>query len=149
MTSTETRFKDKFIRPRDGRPVLIVGQNPGKQRANQKTNVVWEGNKSSDLLMSIISDLENIYLTNVCNYQEMTDFQLEEGIIDLKKLIEALKPRVIICLGLFAKGHVQEMEPISPVVEFVHPSYVVRFNKDRNEYRESIRKVIQNKGTDK
>lgn len=139
--SSAKRFKEKsfFL---GKHPVLIVGQNPGRQRKGEQTEVVWEGNRSSDLLLDVLKDQQNIYFTNVCNYQEMTPERISEGQYDLKVLIEQLEPRLIICLGAFAHLGVVALNTDVPVRKFLHPSFIARFNKDRNEYKRKILEVI-------
>lgn len=123
-------------------PVFIVGQNPGRQRKGQESHIVWEGNRSSDFLTWCIEGLDNIYLTNVCNYQQMTDDLIKQGAVELRAKIDYLAPKRIITLGEFASFHVAEIDPDVPISHFFHPSFIVRFNKDREEYKEQIRKAI-------
>jgi uracil-DNA glycosylase family 4 len=139
----DVRFKERTKGKIGDNPVLIVGQNPGRQRRGEQTNIVWEGNRSSDLLQWVIAGQDNIYLTNVCNYQEMTPERIEEGVYDLSVLISTLKPRVIICLGAFAHLAVAQLEMKYPIRKFLHPSYIARFNKDRDEYKRKILEAIK------
>lgn len=130
------RFKEKLLDPLAvPGTVLIVGQNPGRQRRNERTQVVWEGNRSADLVNWILDGQRNVYLTNVCNYQKMTPERIEEGVHDLSVLIITLQPSVIVCLGAFAHLAVAQLEMSYPVRKLLHPSYIVRFNKDREEYK--------------
>lgn len=128
------KFKNKSIGVIKN-PVLIVGQNPGKQRKNEQTFTVWEGNKSSDLLNYVIENQTNVYLTNVCNYQEMTPQRIEDGINDLRALIDELQPVKVICLGAFAHLAVCTLKLNYDVKRLLHPSYIVRFQKDREAYK--------------
>lgn len=137
----QIKFEDKQIKVSEN-PVFIVGQNPGRQRKDAVTSIVWEGNRSSDFLMECIDGLENIYLTNVCNYQQMTDDLIVEGTTALRAKIDYLQPRRIITLGEFASFHMAHIDPSAPITHFFHPSFIVRFNKDREEYKEQIRKAI-------
>lgn len=148
----QVRFAEKSIGAIVHHPVLIIGQNPGRQRKGEETNIVWEGNRSSDFLMYCLLDYSNIYLTNVCNYQEITRETLNEGIYDLKILIEYLQPTHIICLGKFAEKYFNliaakglSLEKPASVHYFAHPSYVLRFNKDVEEYKDKIVNIVSRK----
>lgn len=137
----EVKFQDKQINVTEN-PVLIVGQNPGRQRNNSKTFVNWEGNRSADFLAWCIEGLDNLYLTNACNYQQMTEDRITEGSVELRAKIDVLKPKRIITLGEFASFIVADINPDVPITHFFHPSFMVRFNKDKGEYKEQIRRAI-------
>lgn len=136
------RFKEKSIYLGQN-PTLIVGQNPGRQRKGEQTKTVWEGNRSSDLLNWVLDGQRNVYLTNVCNYQEMTPELVDEGMYDLSVLIVTLQPSVIICLGAYAHLAVASFEMSYPIRKLLHPSYIVRFNKDRDEYKQKFLRAIR------
>lgn len=139
---TEVRFKDKLIGDGNGPVTILVGQNPGRQRKSQQTYVVWEGNRSSDLLLEAISGAQNLYLTNVCNYQQMTDGKILEGLEHIRELVEDLEPRRVICFGQFAYSNVMSLGMNVEVVKLPHPSWIVRFNKDRNLWSETLRSYL-------
>ena len=137
----DSKFTTKPIRLRD-HPVFIVGEKPGKQRAGQQTGVVWEGNRSGDFIMDITEQGSNMYLTNVCNYQDPTPEQKKEGLKDLEADILKLKPNKAICLGVEARVAMAQIAtrhliPIN-LVFLDHPSYVLRFNKDVEEYKTKL-----------
>ncbi len=137
------RFKEKAIDVTTN-PVLIVGQNPGRQRKGSETCVVWEGNRSADLLAWVLDGQSNIYLTNVCNYQEITPERVAEGKGSLSRLIGDLQPSHVLCLGHWSYKHVIDLQangliPLNLwIAELPHPSWVARFNKDRSQYRETV-----------
>lgn len=135
------RFAEKSI-GKLNHPVLIVGQNPGRQRIGQQTGIVWEGNRSADLLKWVIGTKTNIYLTNVCNYREMTPKNVEEGLYDLKVLIDDLQPKKIICLGGYAYLKVKKLGFDIPIQKLPHPSFITRFNKDREFYKKCFQQAI-------
>lgn len=138
----DVEFKDKFTSPRRNQ-VMIVGQNPGRQRMKEKTGIVWEGNQSADLIIEAIRGLEDdVYLTNVVNYQEMDSKRIREGIFHLKRKINRLKPRKIIALGAFSHVAVMSIGSEVPVRKMLHPSFVVRFKKDKQEYIKELREHI-------
>lgn len=129
-------------------PIFIVGLGPGKQRKNEKTQCVWEGNRSGDLLQEIIVGYSNLYLTNVVNYYVKGKFSeeiLKDGLENLRKDIVKFDPKKIICLGAFAyksvlkvKGNFDE----NKIVQYQHPSYIIRFNKSRKDYVELLRNEL-------
>lgn len=129
--------------------VMIVGQNPGKQRPGEQSEIVWEGNKSADFLRDVISGFDNLILTNICNYQEVNHDRLQEGIKDIRHLVNEWHPKKIICLGVMAHEHISDMfyreKKSTPVIieAYPHPSYILRFNKDQKKYRNEIRKAIR------
>lgn len=141
-SQAQIKFRDKSIGTID-HPVLIVGQNPGRQRTGEKTHVVWEGNRSADLLEWVLKSQTNIYLTNICNYQDITSGRLEEGKYDLQVLVMQLEPSKIICLGQYSYDIVSEMYKqlllwpvgITNIRKLPHPSWIARFNKDRLAYK--------------
>lgn len=135
-TQAQVRFAEKSIGELD-HPILIVGQNPGKQRKNEETSIVWEGNKSADLLKWVLAGRDNIYLTNICNYREMTPEHIQEGLYDLGILIEQLQPRQIVCLGGISYNYVSKLFEWTDIdiVKLPHPSFIVRFQKDREQYK--------------
>lgn len=144
---TNKKFMLKHTNDLSANPTLIVGQNPGRQRLGEESHVVWEGNRSSDFLMECLFEVPNTILTNVCLYQRMTHENVLEGIQELTNLIQEFQPRKIICLGNFAyrtvislvaTDRIQDVD----IVKLPHPSYIVRFNKDKQEYKLQIRKEV-------
>ncbi len=138
------KFKDYEINLSKN-PIIIVGQNPGRQRKNDSTinGLSWNGNKSADLLFECIGDLDNLLLTNICQYQDMTEEKMYNGYIDLQKKIIKLKPKLIICLGGIAFNEVDTMDVNCDVVKLLHPSYICRFQKDKASYRKNIRSIYK------
>lgn len=140
------KFKDVLVNV-TARPVFIVGQNPGRQRKDQQTHRVWEGNRSGDYLMDIIErfELSNVFLTNACNYQQWTDEHLAEGIDDLELNIQKYQPRRIICLGKKASDAINfimmrdnVLIQHQDIIELPHPSFILRFNKDKTLYESAL-----------
>jgi len=134
-------------------PTLIVGQNPGHNRDGTHTGTVWEKNRSARLLHEAIDGRDNIILTNICNYTEITPERLSEGMFDISKLIRKYKPENIICLGEYAFRHIEAMcagRMIRPsgysiaIYKLHHPSYIARFNKDKDEWINKVREILDN-----
>lgn len=147
----DIRYEDVFIDVTKN-PTIIIGQNPGNQRKGTFNGKCWHGNRSADLLRSVIDGSENIVLTNACQYREMTDKQAEDGQYDLSVLINELQPFKIICLGnysfnvvkhLMQNGFIKCKNGTSmSVYRLDHPSYIIRFNKDKPEWEEKLKGVL-------
>lgn len=135
-----TKFLPKWLGQKRLGSVMIVGQNPGKQRNGEQTGVVWEGNRSADFLLACLDGISGVFLTNACNYQDPSAEDLLEGSEDLRSAIEVWQPKRVICLGEIAYAAVDALEivPPSQISVFFHPSFVVRFNKDKDGYKESL-----------
>lgn len=122
---------------------FIVGQNPGNIQVNNGENVVWRGNRSGNFIDYATSDIKNLYFTNICNYQEVNKERVEEGLKDLEEAIRAHKPRKIVCLGLYAAEHIRRLHHSGiELVIFHHPSFVLRFNRGVEQYRDKLRKEL-------
>lgn len=142
MYITEDKYLPLAIEVEE-RPTVFVGQNPGKTRKGKYSEYVWDGDtRTSSLLREAVDGYTNVVLTNVCNYQVMSDEHLQEGLIDLQKMIEDLEPKKIVCLGGFARRHVLSLKPECKVVSISHPSYIVRFNRDKEQYINNIRSQL-------
>lgn len=122
-------------------PVFLVGINPGRQRKSQQTHRVWEGNRSGDLIQEAIKGFDNLFLTNVTNYQdaELNDYRYGTGVTDLMKSIIKLQPRRIICLGVVPYLEVKKLQPNCEIIKLYHPSYIARFQRDRETYITELR----------
>lgn len=132
-------------------PTLIVGQNPGHNRDGTHTGKVWEKNRSARLLHESLDGRENIILTNICNYTEINQDRLIEGYNDISNLVYRYKPTRIICLGTYAYDHITAMctaRLIKPhgfsiaIYKLNHPSYIARFNKDKDEWINKVREIL-------
>ena len=100
------KFKNKLINIIQN-PIFIIGINPGKQRKMEQTNIVWEGNKSSDLLLNIIQNINNLFLTNLYNYQNKNiSLYINKGLQELNNNIQKYKPFKIICLGNIVSNYI-------------------------------------------
>jgi uracil-DNA glycosylase len=138
IKTKEVKFNDIKFKV-DKNPILIIGQNPGRQRLNEQTFNVWEGNRSSDFLKKCLRSEINYILTNVCNYQLITDERIQEGINDIVSLVDLYKPCKIICLGNFSYQHVKKvLNNDIEITKFNHPSYIVRFNKNKETYERKL-----------
>ena len=126
-------------------PVFIIGISPGKQRKGNKNYIVWEGNRSGDFLFNSLKDINNLYFTNMSNYINPTAEELYSGIRELRLDIAFYKPRLVILLGnktlALCCTHIVPFHSIN-MCYFQHPSYILRFNKDKVKYINSIREAI-------
>lgn len=135
-------FRDKPIRV-SKRPILVVGQNPGRQRKGGETKIVWEGNRSGDFIDELTKDLNNLYLTNVCNHLVLSNENVSVGVDHLRLIAMVLQPSKVVCLGEFAHRYVKQlMGELYPIVKLEHPSYVLRFNRDVEGYKKKLLKEL-------
>jgi uracil-DNA glycosylase family 4 len=124
--------------------VFIVGQNPGNKQGEDE---VFYPSRTGNLIDEVISNKDNVYLTNICNYQDLTPSNILKGLADLLNDIENLKPYKIILLGRVAKVNFERkvMKYIDESIYVVyahHPSFVLRFNKGKELYITNLRKEL-------
>lgn len=128
--------------------VFLIGWCPGKQRKKDNNFEVFHGNRTGDFIEKMIADCKSVYLTNVFNYyvDEITDEMYDQGLKELKEDILALKPYKCILLGRVASLRVRklcsEMNLKVSLTDLEHPSYVLRFNKDKDIYTTKLKKVL-------
>lgn len=138
------KFKTKSIKLGKN-PIFIVGLCPGKQRRGSKTHIVWEGNRSGDFINTTVQNKSNIYLTNLFNYSletKITRKILETGLKELRKDIETMLPCKIVCLGVVSYSEIKKMNLGIPLFKLEHPSYILRFNKNREKYINKLNEVL-------
>lgn len=131
------------------RPVIIVGEKMGKQRAGQDTYSL-EGNRTGDFVHEAIEGIDNIILTNVVNHYYPGNFNHDmyvgEGICDLIELFEEYNPKRIITLGNIAKDYVASIKAVPhdcEVINLPHPSWVNRFkSSERFIYVKNMRHEV-------
>lgn len=124
-------------------PIFIVGMCPGKQRKKNQTRIVWEGNRSGDLMTRIIRGKKNLFLTNAFNYYvdgDVPENIIDEGKFDLLEDIYRYNPRKVLCFGEVARKTIKELDVVKcPIKLFKHPSYILRFNLDKEKYIKEVR----------
>lgn len=143
------KYRIKIIGKID-HPTLIIGQSPGNQRKNTFDGVCWHGNKSADLLNEAIDGYSNIILTNICQYREINETNLLEGMNDIIRLIITFKPKTVLCLGNYAWENAEKIRTNGGEIyqryakfdKLDHPSYIVRFNKDRQQWINNLRSFL-------
>lgn len=133
---------------------MIVGICPGHQRKKDQNLFVLSGNRIGDLVDEAIKNHNNIYMTNIFNdyYPEIKDKKypetaVNEGKNQLVKNINRIQPKKIICLGTYALKHATECVKKCKVKRpsicmILHPSYIIRFNKDRNKWKQQLQKEL-------
>ena len=137
---TEVKFQPYGTELAQGSITVVVGQNPGRQRNGEQNNVAWCGNRSGDLMMEVAARIPNLYLTNVCNYQEMNNDRIQEGLRDIRNFLLMNRVDKIVCLGLFAYENIKSIDTGNiPVKVFHHPSFVLRFNKNPEQYKRRLK----------
>jgi len=126
-------------------PTFIVGQNPGNRRRSSDPDlegVCWNGNRSADFIHECIEGIDNIVLTNICQYKDMNDETMYEGCIDMQQKLDKLKPSSIICLGNISYEEMQTMHTDAKIYKIDHPSYALRFQQDKVKYKEGLRSLL-------
>ena len=132
-------------------PTFIVGQCPGKttKKALIKQNnkyQVFSGNQTGTLVNEIIKNNKNLYLTNIFNYytnEAITQEIINQGLQELQEDIYKYQPATIICLGKFAEKHVKTLQTTAQVYVITHPSYVLRFQMNKEEYTKNFRALLK------
>lgn len=156
MINVTEKFKPKeiYLSKNKGSATMIVGQCPGHQRKKEHDLFVLSGNRIGDLLAEGIGAKINIYMTNVFNdyYPEIKDGKYPEAVVkegkeQLIRDINRVQPKKIICLGTYALKHatecVKKCKVKRPTVVMIpHPSYIIRFNKDRNKWKQQLQKEL-------
>ena len=139
-------------------PIFFVGVAPGRQRKKEQTRKAWEGNKSSDLMNDATKHCKNAVYTNISNEYIPTrkisidDDAIIAGSKKLASLILHYKPHKILLFSTFTarafKKHVQSNAQLSThientaIIELQHPSYVLRFNKDKTAWIKEVQHAI-------
>lgn len=135
-----------------------MGERPGKQRKGEETFEAFHGNKTGDFIEGLVKDHGNIILTNAINYQEYSGESIaylqDEGLYELKNLIQRYEPKRIIALGKVARQSIQLLEDsqigsLKPIMAecyvfyLPHPSWVLRFRKDVGMYEKTIQTLLK------
>lgn len=131
-------------------PIFIIGQCPGNQRKADSNKQVFHANRTGDFIEKIIKNKKNIYLTNLFNYLidgDITDEIIKKGLSELIKDIKKYKPRKLIVLGNIAFNAINKSTSAYttlPITSMRHPSFILRFNKDKRWYKTRLLKEIGN-----
>ena len=142
--------------------LMFIGEGPGEEEDLQGLPFVGA---AGQLLNSLLSRLglkrEEVYIANVVkcrppgNREPEAD-EMAACLPFLKKQIEAIRPRVIVTLGRVAtqallatqapltriRGRWQRFGKI-PVMPTFHPSYLLRFPKERHKTWEDMQQVME------
>ena len=125
-------------------PIFIVGINPGKQRREFKTKIVWEGNKSGDYINNLIKSIPNLYLTNICNFSKLNNKNIYKGLLKLTYDILYYSPIKIVCLGNIPTYCCSKINILDiKIVSLKHPSYILRFNKNKRQYEQKLLRELR------
>lgn len=139
--------------------VMVVGEGPGAEEDAQGLPFVGRAGKLlTDILKAIKFEREEVYIANIVkcrppgNRTPLPD-EMDTCIPYLKKQIELIKPKLILCLGLTAakgllkkkesltnlRGNVYEYEGISVMVTF-HPAALLRNPNWKRDCWEDVKK---------
>ena len=142
--------------------LMFIGEGPGEEEDLQGLPFVGA---AGQLLNSLLSRLglkrEEVYIANVVKCRPPGNREPEADEVTaclpfLKKQIDALQPRVIVTLGRVAtqallatqapltriRGRWQRFGKI-PVMPTFHPSYLLRFSKERHKTWEDMQQVME------
>ncbi len=154
----------------DGSPhaaLMFIGEAPGEEEDRQGLPFVGP---AGQLLNSLLSKLglrrEEVYITNVVKGRPPGNREPEADEIAaclpfLKKQIQAIRPRVIVSLGRVAahalldtrvpltklRGQFQRYDHL-PVMPTFHPSYLLRFPRERHKTWADMQQVMELLATD-
>jgi uracil-DNA glycosylase len=146
--------------------VLVIGEGPGAEEDKQGLPFVGRAGKLlTDMLKAIKFEREEVYIGNVIkcrppeNRTPMQD-EMDTCIPYLKKQVELIKPKLILCLGLTAaKGLLKKRESLgelrksifeyegAKVIVTYHPAALLRnpnWKKDCWEDLKKFRKLYDN-----
>jgi len=147
-------------------PLLFVGEAPGEQEDLEGRPFVGRAGK---LLTTILNqfgiDRNKIYITNVLkcrppNNRDPKPEEIKACFPYLKKQIEIIQPKVILCLGAFAARtllNLPEKTPISKIrgkefyseefkayiIPTYHPAFLLRQRKGQEAFREDLKKALK------
>lgn len=143
------------------RMIVFIGERPGQVRKTCHDYFAFKGNKSGDLLHKITSKIKNrgYILMNVIPYHikgvTNDEARMHDTLIEYKKFSSELYLYMkyfpvtdIVCLGEFSykmynKYCVNKLKKISHNIwSFAHPSFIMRFNMDKDIYIYTILRVL-------
>ncbi len=145
--------------------LMFIGEGPGAEEDQQGRPFVGPaGQLLNNLLAKLGLRREEVYIANVVKSRPPGNREPEPDEIAaclpfLKKQIEAIRPRVIVTLGRVAtqallettapltklRGTWQSYQGI-PVMPTFHPSYLLRFPRERLKTWEDMQKVMARLG---
>ena len=135
----EGRNKFVFGSGNPNADVMVVGEGPGAEEDKQGLPFVGRaGNLLTDILKAINFERDDVYIGNIVkcrppdNRTPMPD-EMETCLPYLKKQIELIKPKVILCLGLTAaKGLLKKRDSLTSmrgkVFEFENAKVMVTYH---------------------
>lgn len=155
----KNRNKFVFGSGNENADVMVIGEGPGADEDVQGLPFVGRAGKLlTDILKAIKFEREEVYIANIVkcrppgNRTPLPD-EMDTCIPYLKKQIELIKPKLILCLGLTAakgllkkkesltnmRGKVYEYEGISVMVTF-HPAALLRNPNWKRDCWEDVQK---------
>jgi len=142
--------------------LMFIGEGPGEEEDLQGLPFVGAaGQLLNNLLNKLGLKREEVYIANVVKCRPLGNRDPEADEITaclpfLKKQISAVRPRVIVTLGRVAtqalldtqtpltrlRGKWQRYRQV-PVMPTFHPSYLLRFPKERHKTWEDMQRVME------
>ena len=164
LTEYRTQCEYKTV-PGRGNPnadVLIIGEAPGKNEAEQGEPFVGKaGNLLTNILEAVGISREEVFIANIlkCRPPGNRDPKLEEAnncrpFLDLQ--IELIDPIWIVCLGRYAARYILGKDPDTSmgamrgqheisgrkVIATYHPSYLLRDPSAKKEVANDLKPLI-------
>jgi uracil-DNA glycosylase len=155
----ESRNKFVFGSGNPDADVLIIGEGPGAEEDKQGLPFVGRaGQLLTDILKAIKFEREEVFIANIVKCRPPANRQPAPAEMDacipyLKKQIELIKPKVILCLGLTAaqgllkrkdslsnlRGKVFDYNGVKTMVTF-HPAALLRNPNWKRDCWEDVKK---------
>jgi DNA polymerase len=142
--------------------LMFIGEGPGREEDVQARPFVGDAGKLlTNLIVKLGLKREDVYIANIVKCRPPNNRNPEKDEIAscvpfLKKQIEKIKPKVIVCLGkVSAQALLNSKVPISkmrgsffeynnvPVMPTFHPAYLLRNPKDKWLTWDDMQKVLE------
>lgn len=162
-------FEDQIFNSANLPAVCIVGERPGKISLNIDEHLAFHGNQSGALMEELVKEIKScVILTNMVRYRYADSHDIlrndvarmidtQEDLRSSRDIILRYHKKFRIVLYLLCGVYVSSKfsQYISPYLNKItshkfseviiqHPSYIVRFNQDKNAYAQLIYQYIQN-----
>ncbi len=146
-------------------PVVFVGEAPGEEEDKLKRPFVGKaGQYLNSKLEQVGLKREKVYITNVVKSRppgnrQPTKDEMASCLSYLRKEVEIIQPRLLVCLGATAmKGILGKEEPITkcrgriypypynPKIKVFltyHPAYILRNPSADKEFTEDLKRIVQ------
>jgi cysteine desulfurase len=111
------------------KPIEIIFTSGGTESNNLAIKGVALRNKAKGNHI-ITTAVEHISVVNICKYLQKQGFEVsfvpvdKQGIVDLKKLEEAITDKTVLISVIYASGEIGTIQPISEIGKLAHDNHV-------------------------